>query len=476
MISSRPRDIRLFWFYVLLAWGTLAHEFTWIVRNVVADELTLSTYLSIYNLLLPTPRVPESIVFITHITLISLCLAILVVRRKDLLAYAMFPVILALFLIQGTKPANHLIFLVFVYSIHALYGLLELWRLREKDPVRNRTKQGQNLTFLRFNLVAIMIITYITALLAKLNYGFFKPLNSAAGGFVVATFAPFFKAAEILLPVSADFDEHRVWWCGVVGISFTLFFEAGIPLCFLVKRWRRVGLVLAVWFHLLILYHSAIDYSLVIVSVYPFLLSRYELGRFLLKYLRRTRPFAVWSTTFIAGYLIFDHLLLAVWFGHQLGAFEVYRIVNTVGFTYVLVCLIPFTLRTRTRIPALYYDGHCPHCLRWVGHLRRFDLAGLKYFDLGENAHPLKQSSPESELCLIVGTKAFVGADAIIKAMLYTSGPLVPVGMLLSLPGMRYLARSYLMRGPRRLTPDTESWDERQVARNPRTDVGEVDS
>jgi hypothetical protein len=353
-------------FYVMLALGTLAHEIGWIGLYLRNQSVYIFDYYEYYKLLLPIADLPAWAVLLDHALLFSLCsLMILFPSRGGMFAYLMLPVIIGNFLIQGTKPANHLIFLVFVYLIHALYGVLGLWRRIAGDP--SGVEARRDVSFLRFNLLLLLYSTYWAAAVAKLNTGFLDPAVTGATAFVWKPISPFNYALQVLLG-GRDHAVMRALWYGygVIGIASTLLVEFGLPVLLLVRRWRRYGLALGLLFHLLILFATAIDFSMVCLAIYPWILSPTELRSFLRDHVMRPARSTVLPAVLLGAYLCVANYKFEFLTGFM-NPLDYYRMVHTLGLSYLLFAMIRFAREGRLRradgAPALPVDA-APVCVR----------------------------------------------------------------------------------------------------------------
>ena len=329
--SGEVSDLQLKVFYILLGVGCLAHEYAWYGIFLRGSSLNLANYLDAFRELLPTIQISGMAARAVHFVFIALALGMILTPWRVFCALCQFPVTCYLFFLQGTKPANHFAFLTFLLGIHLLYIVF-----RATVPKTEAFVQA-NRRFLKLNVLILLVSTYVVAGVTKLNYDYIDPDITTAVGFAWKPLSPFNHALGLWLG-----DDHPVrdlTWKGfaVVGIVFTFVFEFGIPLLFVVPSWRKYGICVGVLFHLLILFFSAIDFSMVAMSTYPLVLSSRELSE-LLRNLRRPRLTTTICAFGIATYLTF--VSYGPSFAREFAvASSLYRIVHIYAVSY-LFCVI----------------------------------------------------------------------------------------------------------------------------------------
>ncbi len=333
-------DRQLTWFYVMLGLGCFAHELLWIDTYVLSDGATLGSYLRPYQLLTPTVPWSEPVVFAAHIVFILFAgLMILDRRGQSLWATLQFPVVCTHYLIQGTKPSNHLFFLGVALAIHAVYVLIDVAAHRLGRHTREFV--SQNRRFLRLNCLMLLASTYIVAGLMKLNYDFVQPSTTIAAGFAWKPISPFNHILVEMLGRNHPLAEAMWTLYGVIGIAATFFFEFGIPICLLVPRMRRLGMAMGVFFHLMILYGSAMDFSVIAMSLYPLVLTAPEFATLANRCYKQPTRFALLSSALLSLYLCF------VVYKFQLPAklldpLALYRMSHVIIVIYVMFQLFRF--------------------------------------------------------------------------------------------------------------------------------------
>ena len=453
MDSNSPSSQQLKTFFILLGYGVLAHEISWFYMFVVEDNTSLFGYLDAYKQLLPSPQISSGLAGFGHVLLIVLALLMIVHRKRALFAALMFPVIASHLFIQGMKPANHLGVLIIAFGIVFLYQVLNFFGNRKSDGSEAFLKQNDN--FLRFNLIFLVIATYLIAANSKLNVNFFILDETVARGFVWRMVAPFNALLKYALGDPNHPIAEFVWRSySVIGIIATLVMEFGIPIFLLIKPMRRIAFTMGIFFHLFILYCSAIDFSLVMLALYPMVATADELKEFVGNYLRRPNKFALLGSFVLSIYLCFaNYKLLFLSQLPQLG--DIYRIVNVFLFSYLAFSALRYTLKSPVVIPTILYDGKCSFCVKTMEWVKGMDYAGVSYENFHTSAIPaemgLSQAAIQDEMHLVRGDQVETGFYAFRTFAVYSGGVLCLVAPLMYLPGVAFFGkRIYAMVAKRR--------------------------
>lgn len=442
MDRNTPTRLQVQIFIAMLALGTLAHEISWMRMFVQDDGANLFDYLAPYQLLIPAPTIPAWLAGVDHLLLFTLCGLMLFHRKRLVFAVAMFPVIFSHLFVQGTKPANHLFMLQLVYASVFMYGIFEAVRARRyPDDEERRLQNGR---FLRACLMVIVVGTYAVAANSKLNAGFFDMENTVARTFFWKTVSPLNYLIKATL--GGQFPGLVDWlWdaYAVLGVASTIFFEFGIPIFLVIRRTRRLGIFLGALFHMMILYSSALDFSMVMLSCYVMLLTGDEVVDFLTNFWRRPTKFAVFGSFAVSAYLVF------VVYGFQSLEFlfgtlmTPYRVIHLLAVAYLVFVLGRWVLDRRVERPVVLFDGQCVFCTTTVRWLRRLDWVGLAYEDFKVSPIPaargIDQLAVRRELHLLRGEKVWTGFRAFREFAVTSGGPLVVISPLLFLPGMAWI-------------------------------------
>ncbi len=437
--TSRPSAERfqLNAFYVLLGWGTLMHELCWYGTYVSGDHATLGTYLGAYQLLIPTVMVPGWVAAASHAAYIIFAILMIVDRRKTLWALVEWPLVCWVYWLLGTKPPNHYAVLILLYSIHAAWWLSVC--LHRGQVVADGGVP--RLRFLRLNVLLLMGGVYVVACLAKLNWTFLDPAETVVQGFVWQAVAPFNHLLNEVVGEDHALVSAAKYGYGVLGIVMTLFFELGIPLCLLRASTRRVAVVLGLFFHSLIMFQSALDFSMISLATYPMFLSARELVDFVNNYARRPGRFAVLATAVVGAYLGF----LTLWFESHDPLYLACCAVSLCGALYLGFSTIDFCLGRVRATPRLLYDGQCVFCRRSVDWLRPFDWVGMDYDDFHTfpvvAARSLDMAALNRRMHLVLNYEVYQGFYAFRVFAVYSGGPLTLLSPFLYLPGAGWIGQ-----------------------------------
>lgn len=316
------------WFCILMGGSLIAHELSWLRVITTFDGLSLWSYYDQYKRLVPVLNVPESLVIVVHMTLFLLAGLLLFSRHREILAFFLLPVLIPLFLFQGTKPSNHLFFLVLlslVYTIHLLFCFCSSWA--HPSPVASCAISRR---FLRLNMLIVLCSTYLAAACAKLNGDFLNPMESVAGGFMKNFFAPINR----VLQLGDSFDSLYGW----VGIATSLMFEVGVPVLLIIPATRRLGFVLGLVFQMMLIGFMAWDFGTACLAAFPFALEDQDFAALH----RQTRMLngckialtAAATTWFTTLHLRPD----AMAFGHGTWMITLTQIIYTACIAYFTVC------------------------------------------------------------------------------------------------------------------------------------------
>jgi len=304
---------------------------------VLNDAGSLFGYLDTYRQLMPAPQISGWLAGLDHLLLIGLAGLMIFHPRRRLFACLAFPVFATHLFLQGTKVPNHLFVLIAAYGIHWIYALLDWW-----DGQHER-----NLLFLRTMLLVLLMTTYLGAGLAKLNYGFFTLGDSAATSFTWKIVSPFNYLLKQLLGADHPFIDLLWNAYSVVGITTTLIAEIGIPIFLLVRPWRRIGFVLGMFFHLFIIYGTALDFSMTVLPLYLMIATRKEWEGFTACFMRPDR-LTVGASALLSVYLLLVHYHLEL-FMRMPGLGDVQRITHVFFYAYVAFSALRWAMGTAAR-------------------------------------------------------------------------------------------------------------------------------